>query len=64
MENRLPACVARGRPSEFFPESVLAGPFANISGWYRQTYEAQAARDQELAEKEADVARDFGREWR
>ena len=64
MEDRLPACVARGRPSELFPEWLLAQRPAELSAWYRETYEKQAKRDEDLAKKEADAARHPGREWR
>ena len=64
MENRLPAFVGRGRPSELFPESLLTQQPADLSAWYRETYEKQAKRDKELAEKDADAARHPGRERR
>ena len=37
---------------------------ADLSAWYRETYEKQAKRDEDLAKKEADAARHPGREWR
>ena len=64
MENRLQTFVARGRPSELFPESLLTQRPADLSAWYRETYEKQAKRDEELAKKEADAARHPGRELR
>ena len=64
MESRLPAFVARGRPSELFPAWLLGRRPAELSAWYRETYEKQAKRDEELAKKEADAARHPGREWR
>ena len=64
MEVRLPAFVARGRPSELFPESLLTQRPADLSAWYRETYEKQAKRDEDLAKKEADAARHPGRELR
>ena len=67
MEDRLPACVARGRPSELselFPECLFAKRPAELSAGYRETHEKQAKREEELAKKEADAARHPGREWR
>ena len=51
-------------PSELFPESLLTQRPADLSAWYRETYEKQAKRDEDLAKKEADAARHPGREWR